>query len=701
MIENTHAQGDTEPYAPGMPQAGDMPSLPDVALPGVVGRDIGAQSEAPSLSIRVNQTHHNEARSHESPPRHDEDAIPDAHQALRGAQSTPVILDALASLAELGSAAHTTDDPEASLARALDLARSLLPATTVLAVYGRGLDFSRSPDDANALVLLASTALRHAPAHTNSAPDRNTPAVEDQQMLEALPGRLAPNHVSRLMTGRSSLEDEGPWYVGIPGEGVLAGALAVLAGTRAGAVAAWDASERAAIRVLCVSLGTILSRRERTFHARQLTAALRTTTDALTDGQPADEGALDEGERVALIAREAAGILTSLAPDATACALLLEPGTLEAREISLDAASDQAARLSSEATRDVIEALGTDRVGVVTDEPGKDTRWDALAPVRALLADRLGQRAQALLVLGIRRGTQPIAVIILGQPNSVVDPFLPSVAALVGSRAEARFAELALAAAGEEQARTFDQFLSLAAHELRSPLTSVKGYGQLLLRQAGKLGLPERVVRSSEAIVQQSERLAEMIDELHDAARIRRGRIELAHDPVDLVAVTERIIPRLQHEYPRRQVEVESTVESAIGDWDAPRVAQCVRALIDNALRFSPDAGTVKVQIRARATENAADGPGEATLCVRDAGIGIPTDERDSICDFLYRGPSAEQRNLAGLGLGLFVAQNIARMLGGRLWLAWSASGEDGDELTGAEFCLALPLTDAPEATAE
>lgn len=738
MIENSHAQEETEPYTQGMPSSGDMPPLPDIAHSGAANRDSGAASGmVPARGTRPHPSPAGENDTviepeQEYDPSHGPTSVP---SGSIGAPNAPAFLDALANLAELASSGADTIDPVAALYRALSLALPFLPSLVTLAAYGRDESAERAerlesvPGTRTGFMLLASTPRQASQASQTSAVaptskrargDRTSPVDGSVPFSR----RLAPDVVARLSDTSSDVSEfvaaDGVWYVALPGAGGLFGVLAAIPALKRQGLIAQTTQEQTSLRILRASLGTILERRARLSQARHLTGALQAPVggNVLGDQLQATPSAKDEIAFETQIVRDAARTLASIAPGLAAYALTVEPGSMEAHAITLEGmrrAGDED-HLSDEATTRIFGELRPNHVVVLTDGRGDEHTashanacWNALAPIRASLADQFGQPIGVLLVLGLRASTRPLGLVVLGQPGRALDPLLPPVASLLGSLAEAQWAALAAATAGEEQARAFDRFLSLAAHELRSPLTSVKGYGQLLLRQAGKLELPERVVRSAESIVQQAERLAEMIDELHDAARIRRGRLELAREPVDLVTIIERIIPRLQHEYPRRQIELAREVDTAIGDWDATRVAQCVRALIDNALRFSPDAGTVRVELRTQARPDTPDSPGEAVLCVRDRGIGIPPDEREHIFDFLYRGPSAEQRNLAGLGLGLFVAGNIARMLGGRLWLAWSASDRDGardgaretETLTGAEFCLALPLAHAPEDTPE
>ena len=230
-----------------------------------------------------------------------------------------------------------------------------------------------------------------------------------------------------------------------------------------------------------------------------------------------------------------------------------------------------------------------------------------------------------------------------------------------------------------EQGQARDAFISLAAHELRSPLTTVKGYAQLLLRQARRTPLPPAMARSVAAIDEQTARMSDMVGELHDATRIRRGDFEVICTHVDLVALAEAEVERRRPLAPEHTLLLLAEAPALMGQWDGARLAQVIRDLLENAIRFSPEGGVVVLRL--------AEVDGMATLSVRDQGVGVAPADHERIFEYLYRAPDAERRNLSGVGLGLYVSRAIAERLGGRLWLV--ASDTNGG---GSEFRLALPL---------
>jgi signal transduction histidine kinase len=238
----------------------------------------------------------------------------------------------------------------------------------------------------------------------------------------------------------------------------------------------------------------------------------------------------------------------------------------------------------------------------------------------------------------------------------------------------------------ESQAR--DAYISLAAHELRSPITSIKGYAQLLMRQARKsaVPLPEAMVRSVGAVEQQSTRMAEMIGELLDASRIRRGALEITPRAADLVAIVRGAVERRSPHHPQQTFTFEPAVPTLAGVWDVGRVEQVMRDLLDNAARHSPDGGRIVTALKQEGDQ--------AIVTVRDEGIGIAEEDQAHVFDYLYRSPTSIERNLAGLGLGLFVSRHIAERHGGRLELSSSRV----EAPAGSEFRLTLPVEAAATA---
>lgn len=309
--------------------------------------------------------------------------------------------------------------------------------------------------------------------------------------------------------------------------------------------------------------------------------------------------------------------------------------------------------------------------------------WEALLPLCECIAEYTGIEVADLTLLPIIDTRQQVTAWLCMAWRAAVDVnmeqlFVLATSIAVAATAGARNLQLAEAAQAEGRAR--DAFISLMAHELRSPLTSIKGYAQLLMRQSKKHAIPDAMLRSVESIEQQSGRMAEMVGELLDASRITRGVLEVQVAPVDLVPLAHKVVERRAAQFPQHTITFDTIEDSVVVLADVQRVEQVLRDLVDNGAHHMPKGGTVTVALSRQGSM--------ALFTVRDQGIGIPERERERIFEYLYRSSLSEQKNLSGLGLGLYVSRHLVERFGGKLWL----EGSRVVEPTGSEFRFTLPL---------
>jgi signal transduction histidine kinase len=228
----------------------------------------------------------------------------------------------------------------------------------------------------------------------------------------------------------------------------------------------------------------------------------------------------------------------------------------------------------------------------------------------------------------------------------------------------------------QEAIRARDDFLSVASHELKTPLTPLHLKLQMLQREARAGGaIPaERVAATAAAADAQVRKLASLTAELLDVARIRAGRLQLSLEEVDLVALAREVVARHQPQAAQAGCTVEvDGPPSLTGTWDRMRLDQVVTNLLTNALKYG--AGR-PVSVRVEAVD------GRARLSVQDAGIGVAPEDQARIFGRFERAVS--ERHYGGLGLGLFIARQIAEALGGSLQVS-SVPGQ------GATFTVDLP----------
>lgn len=202
--------------------------------------------------------------------------------------------------------------------------------------------------------------------------------------------------------------------------------------------------------------------------------------------------------------------------------------------------------------------------------------------------------------------------------------------------------------------RQKDEFLSIAVHELRGPITGIKGTAQLLRRRAGDLAETDGTAEIESrllAIDQISDTLVSRINRLLDVTRARVGELMIHPAPMDLAELVRERTDEWRGRTPNREVLLECALEALPGEWDRSSLAQVLDNLIENAVRYSSPPSPVRVSLF---VEEAA-----ALLQVADQGIGISEEALPRVFDLYYRADSAKEVAVDGLGLGLYVTKQI------------------------------------------
>ncbi len=231
--------------------------------------------------------------------------------------------------------------------------------------------------------------------------------------------------------------------------------------------------------------------------------------------------------------------------------------------------------------------------------------------------------------------------------------------------------------------RQKDQFLSAAAHDLKTPLTSIRGLAQLLQRQLQRreTDQPERAMSTLSGLESATRKMAALIDELLDVSRLQTvGELSLSRSRVDLGRLAERVVAEHRSMAQRHSFDLEGHEDGVTGCWDEPRLERVITNLVGNAVKYSPDGGEVRVRIGVE-QEGARSW---AVLSVSDQGIGIPAGEIDHIFERFRRGSNIPER-LSGSGIGLGYVRQVVEQHGG----AVAVQSEPG---SGSTFTIRLPM---------
>lgn len=236
--------------------------------------------------------------------------------------------------------------------------------------------------------------------------------------------------------------------------------------------------------------------------------------------------------------------------------------------------------------------------------------------------------------------------------------------------------------AAEEAVAVRDAFLSMASHELRTPIAVLLVNIQLLERHLsrGRWEQDERIRQSFAAIHRQMGRLQALISMLLDVSRIERGQLTIARDPLDLVALVRGVVDELRPSAQAHPIEVVLPVDPSptitiLGD--VIRLEQVMLNLLQNAVKYSPEGGSIHVEVRRMADW--------ALVAVTDRGMGISADVLPHVFERFYRAPEAQSEHISGMGIGLYLVREIVALHGGEVTI----SSEQG---TGTTVTVRLPL---------
>ncbi|MBI3977771.1 MAG: GAF domain-containing protein [Chloroflexi bacterium] len=304
--------------------------------------------------------------------------------------------------------------------------------------------------------------------------------------------------------------------------------------------------------------------------------------------------------------------------------------------------------------------------------------WDESGQVLELPSGQLG--GSAVLAAPIIAGERKIGVLVVyaqrapifaREDQDLVQLLADQAAVILESHA--LIDEAARVRAHEEAARLKDDFLSAAAHDLKTPLTSILIQAQLLERRATLEPEAPPDLRGIRRLVREARRLQGLVEELLDASRAEHGRLVADREVLDLAELAGALCKERSSERHPCLLDASGPV---VGVYDRNRIRQLFVNLIDNAVKYSPNGGAVRLEVRKRGSK--------AHLALADGGIGIPPEDLPHVFDRFYRAKNVDDRQFAGMGLGLFICRGIVEEHGGKIW-ATSMPGQ------GSTFHVVLP----------
>lgn len=245
--------------------------------------------------------------------------------------------------------------------------------------------------------------------------------------------------------------------------------------------------------------------------------------------------------------------------------------------------------------------------------------------------------------------------------------------------------------AEKREQKVKDEFLSLISHELKTPLTSIKGYNHLLSKRLNiptpldpeeQLRVIDGLRHYTEVMSSQIERLYNLVEELASISHIETGKLALNLSRVELVSLVKEQIELMEEQFKlarqpriRHQFEFRALPQTIPAEVDPEALSRVVLNLLTNAVKFSPKGGTIRVRVQ--------QGSDELYIMVQDEGIGMPADVQERIFDRFYKVNSHPNR-ANGLGLGLYISKHLIEGMGGRIKV-------ESAESVGSTFTISLP----------
>lgn len=223
------------------------------------------------------------------------------------------------------------------------------------------------------------------------------------------------------------------------------------------------------------------------------------------------------------------------------------------------------------------------------------------------------------------------------------------------------------------------EFVSVASHQLRTPLSAIRWETELLLSKFRKGSISEKQRKSIENISAMGIKMTRLVNDLLDVARIDQGRLIIKKEPVDISAIVKETLAELSPIVKTRNIEVDFDSKKKIPFvfGDSEKLKMVVENLFNNSVKYTTNYG--KIEIKLAKKDNFV------IFSVKDNGVGIPAEQQDRIFNKFFRSDNIVKYQTEGTGLGLYIAKNIIEQLGGKIWF-------DSVENLGSIFNFSVPI---------
>lgn len=227
-----------------------------------------------------------------------------------------------------------------------------------------------------------------------------------------------------------------------------------------------------------------------------------------------------------------------------------------------------------------------------------------------------------------------------------------------------------------------DDFISMASHELRTPVLAIKGYASLIMEEQSKIKGSEDIIRYLSTISLSADRLNLLVEDLLNVSRIEQGRMKMDIQKMDAWPIVQEVVTELKVQSDAKNLAMESSLfpgTKSMANIDKDRFKQILINIIGNAIKYTR-AGKVEISVKNGKDKN-------LLIMVKDTGVGMQAKERDRLFEKFYRIRKEETKNILGTGLGLWITKQMVELMKGKISV-------DSMENVGSQFTIDLPLAE-------